>query len=156
VSGQAPLPAYPYGAAPDLTAYGKDATAGMPRLANWGWRVVSGLIDALIIFVPNLVVHKTLRPYPAAMTEMLITLAFTLVYAWLEGTAGQTPGKMAVGTRTLRQADGGRLGFGRALGRRLLHILDLLPCYLGFLWPAWDAKRQTFADKIVHSVVIKP
>ncbi|SHN37523.1 RDD family protein [Actinacidiphila paucisporea] len=153
---QAPLPAYPHDGAPDLAAYGKDTTAGGPRLANWGRRVVSGLIDTLIISVPNLVVYKTLHPYAAAMTETLITLAFTVIYAWLEGTAGQTPGKMAVGTRTVRQADGELLGFGRALGRKLLHILDLVPCYLGFLWPAWDAKRQTFADKIVHSVVIRP
>jgi uncharacterized RDD family membrane protein YckC len=147
-----PLPAYPYGAAADAQGSPTD----MPPLANWGWRALSGLIDAVIIFVPNTVVYKTLHPYAAAMTEMLIALAITVVYAWMEGSTGQTPGKMAVGTRTLRQADGGLLGFGRALGRRLLHILDLVPCYLGLLWPAWDAKRQTFADKIVSSVVIKP
>ena len=33
------------------------------------------------------------------------------------------------------------------------HILDALPCYLGYLWPR-DRKRQTFADKIVKTVVI--
>lgn len=156
MSDQATLPAYPHGGAPDLAAYDQNSAAGMPPLANWGWRALSGLIDALIICVPNLIVRATLDSYPAAVTELLIALACTLVYAWMEGTTGQTPGKMAVGSRTLREADGGPLGFGRALGRRLLHILDTLPCYLGFLWPAWDEKKQTFADKIVSSVVVRP
>ena len=26
---------------------------------------------------------------------------------------------------------------------------------LGFFWPIWDQKKQTFADKIIGSVVIK-
>jgi hypothetical protein len=26
--------------------------------------------------------------------------------------------------------------------------------YLGYLWPLWDAKRQTFADKICSTVVL--
>ena len=35
------------------------------------------------------------------------------------------------------------------------HVLDSLPCYLGYLWPLWDAKRQTFADKIMSTVVVE-
>jgi hypothetical protein len=27
---------------------------------------------------------------------------------------------------------------------------------IGYLWPLWDGKRQTFADKIVGTVVIRP
>ena len=46
-------------------------------------------------------------------------------------------------------------GGWRCFGRDLLHILDLLPLWLGFLWPLWDARRQTFADKIMKTVVLK-
>ena len=46
------------------------------------------------------------------------------------------------------------IGAGMAFVRYLAHILDGLPCYLGYLWPLWDAKRQTFADKIMSTVVI--
>ncbi len=38
--------------------------------------------------------------------------------------------------------------------RAILHILDALPCLIGYLWPLWDSKRQTFADKIMGTVVI--
>jgi len=38
--------------------------------------------------------------------------------------------------------------------RQLVHILDSLACYIGWLWPLWDAKSQTFADKIMNTVVV--
>jgi len=84
-----------------------------------------------------------------------LSLAALLFLCYREGTTGQTPGKRIAGIRLLREQDGSTLGFGLAFGRRLLHFLDSLACYLGWLWPLWDAKKQTFADKIVHTVVIK-
>lgn len=72
-----------------------------------------------------------------------------------EGRTGQTVGKKALGIRLVRESDGQPLGIGMAFVRRLAHFLDSLACYLGWLWPAWDAKRQTFADKIIGSIVIR-
>ncbi len=37
----------------------------------------------------------------------------------------------------------------------LAHFLDSLACYVGWLWPLWDPKRQTFADKIMSTVVVE-
>jgi uncharacterized RDD family membrane protein YckC len=85
----------------------------------------------------------------------VLMLAATLFLCYREGATGQTPGKRIVGIRLLREHDGSALGFGLAFGRRLLHVLDSLPCGLGYLWPLWDAKKQTFADKCVHTVVIR-
>lgn len=72
-----------------------------------------------------------------------------------EGRTGQTVGKQALGIRLVRESDGQPLGVGMAFVRRLAHFLDSLACYLGWLWPAWDAKRQTFADKVCGSIVIR-
>ncbi|TJZ53010.1 RDD family protein [Streptomyces piniterrae] len=71
-----------------------------------------------------------------------------------EGKTGQTPGKKALGIRVVREMNGQPLGFGLAFGRKLCHILDE-PCLIGFLWPLWDEKSQTFADKVVGTVVVK-
>jgi uncharacterized RDD family membrane protein YckC len=152
--GQGGIPSYPGGGYPDAAAYGQQPT-GMPPLANWGLRAASYLIDAVIIAVPYFIVRVAIGGAAGALLSGLIGLIGTLGFSAMEGATGQTPGKKVVGTRTLREADGQVLGFGRAFGRRLLHILDAIPCYLGFLWPAWDEKKQTFADKLVHSVVIK-
>jgi uncharacterized RDD family membrane protein YckC len=85
----------------------------------------------------------------------LLSTVIGLFLCYREGKTGQTPGKKIVGIRLLREQDGSTLGFGLAFGRRLLHTLDGLACYLGYLWPLWDAKKQTFADKLVHTVVIR-
>jgi hypothetical protein len=41
-----------------------------------------------------------------------------------------------------------------AFVRDLAHIVDSVICYVGFLFPLWDAKKQTLADKIVKTVVV--
>lgn len=130
--------------------------SGMPPLAHWGWRVLAALIDSVLGIVADVIVRVVVGGNTGAALGLLVSVIVWIYFSYMEGTTGQTPGKKAVGTRTLREADGHVLGFGLAVGRRLLHILDALSCYVGFLWPLWDDKRQTFADKIVHSVVIKP
>jgi hypothetical protein len=47
------------------------------------------------------------------------------------------------------------VGAGLSIGRYFVHVLDALPCYVGYLWPLVDEKKQTFADKILKTVVIK-
>jgi hypothetical protein len=42
-----------------------------------------------------------------------------------------------------------------AFVRDFAHLLDVLSLGLGYLWPLWDARRQTFADKVVRSVVVR-
>ena len=48
------------------------------------------------------------------------------------------------------------VGFGWGVLRRLCHhTIDGAICYLGFLWPLWDDKRQTFGDKICNTYVVR-
>ncbi|WP_031516355.1 RDD family protein [Streptomyces sp. NRRL F-5123] len=85
----------------------------------------------------------------------LLAFAALIFVSYREGMTGQSPGKKIVGIRVLREHDGSALGFGRGFGRQMGHILDRIPCLLGYLWPLWDSKNQTWADKMVHSVVVK-
>ena len=62
--------------------------------------------------------------------------------------------KKIAGTRLILEATGAPPGGGLGVGRYFVHILDAIPCYVGFLWPLWDSKRQTFADKILKTVVV--
>ncbi|WP_051967040.1 RDD family protein [Kitasatospora mediocidica] len=140
----------PYDTAqPDFQPY-RDPVAP-PVLAGWWLRFQSGLIDALIAGVPGLLLRFTTG---SALLGDLLQLCIMAAIAYQEGTTGQSPGKKTVGTMVLREEDGQLLGAGRAIARRFLHALDALCCLLGYLWPLWDAKRQTFADKLVSSVVI--
>jgi uncharacterized RDD family membrane protein YckC len=46
------------------------------------------------------------------------------------------------------------IGFGLSVVRQIAHIVDSIICYIGFLWPLWDPKRQTLADKIMRTVCL--
>lgn len=86
----------------------------------------------------------------------LLGFAFTLWnVAFRQGKTGQTIGKSVLGTRLVGDRTGQPVGAGMAFVRSLAHILDSMPFYLGYLWPLWDAKRQTFADKVCATVVVK-
>ncbi|MET9928782.1 MULTISPECIES: RDD family protein [unclassified Streptomyces] len=134
---------------------------GMPELAHWGLRAGGLIIDGLIIGAP----YVLLVGIGGAMGDaaggvivligFLLTLGLAVWQLYQEGTTGQTIGKKAVGIRLLREADGRPLGFGMAFVRRLAHFLDSIACYIGWLWPLWDEKKQTFADKVCSSVVIR-
>ena len=127
---------------------------GGPQLATWAERAQGALIDwfgpALLAGVINAVIGGAI-----GLLAQLAALAWAIYNAYLQGGTGQSYGKKQAGLRLLREQDGQVIGAGLGIGRYFLHILDALPCYVGFLWPLWDDKKQTFADKIVKSVVVK-
>ncbi|NKY86854.1 RDD family protein [Nocardia veterana] len=89
------------------------------------------------------------------LIAVVLWAAIGLYLIYLEGTTGQTPGKKLVGIRVIKEVDGQVLGFGMAFVRKLCHILDNALCGLGYLWPLWDEKKQTFADKIIGTIVVQ-
>jgi uncharacterized RDD family membrane protein YckC len=133
------------------------------RLANWPQRVGAYLIDLLSVVVPVSVAIGLLAGSDratgavAALVSLLYLIGFGVwIYnRWiLQGRTGQSWGKRALGLKLLRMDNGQPIGGGLAFARDLLHTVDALACYLGLLWPIWDARRQTFADKIINTVVI--
>ena len=84
----------------------------------------------------------------------LVPLAF---FVWnscvRQGRTGRSLGRGIIGTQLLGEASAQPVGAGIAFVRQLCHVVDGF-CYLGYLWPLWDRKRQTFADKIMSTVVV--
>lgn len=84
---------------------------------------------------------------------LLAALGWQWYNRWLTaGRTGQSLGKRFLRTRLLGEATGQPIGPVNAFVRDLLHILDGV-AYVGYLWPLWDDKRQTFADMIMRTVV---
>ena len=63
-------------------------------------------------------------------------------------------GKSVLKIKVVSENSGQPIGFGLSIVRQLAHIVDAIICYIGFLFPLWDAKRQTLADKIMTTVVL--
>ena len=135
------------------TAYGQAARGyGAPPLADYGKRLLAGFIDYAAPSIAANILGLVIRPLGILFS--LAALGFTIYSKVLEGQTGQSIGKRIAGTRTILEATGQPPGVGIAIGRWLLHILDSLACFVGWFFPLWDAKKQTFADKIVKTVVV--
>lgn len=131
---------------------------GPYQYASWGQRFVGGLIDYGITAA---IMGAVIGAAAASGAYALIGLAslvnlFNVFYniCYLGGVKGQTFGKKVAGIKLIREDSGQPVGYGLAFGRAILHIVDALPIYIGFFAPLWDAKRQTFSDKIVNTLVV--
>ncbi|MCT2594534.1 RDD family protein [Streptomyces sp. N2-109] len=149
-------PQYGY---PQQPGYGYNPVGAPRDYAGWGSRVGGTIVDGLIAGVPYGVL--ALAGFAMGDSGMILVVLGVLVYIgvmlWMlyqEGTTGQSPGKKMVNVRLVKESTGQPIGFGMAFLRKLAHILDSLACYLGWLWPLWDAKSQTFADKVCGTVVV--
>jgi uncharacterized RDD family membrane protein YckC len=153
----APQP--PYGTAP---GYQMPYGAPVLQYASWIQRVGAYLLDALL-FVPfyivALVVARTLENIAGILILLVVYLvaAVVVIYnrSFQGGRTGQSWGKKVVGLRLVSEVTGQPIGAGMAFARDIAHVFDAVVCYVGFLFPLWDAKRQTLSDKIVKTVVIK-
>lgn len=92
----------------------------------------------------------------AGPVDFLVTWvlpAIAVILFWIYKSA--TPGKMAVGLRIVDASTGGPPSTGQFVGRYLAYFLSLLPLGLGYLWVAWDARKQGWHDKLAGTVVVR-
>lgn len=178
--GQAPSGEDPYGQQP---GYGQPAYGAPAPYASWFQRVGAFLIDQLIgavALIPYYIgavmaagsVETTTDPVTGQLTTtssggsgialalMFIGVALAIAYyVWnyclKQGRTGYTIGKGILGIKLIKLDTGQPMGAGLSFVRQIAHIVDTIPCYLGYLWPLWDAKHQTFSDKIMGTVVIE-
>lgn len=79
-------------------------------------------------------------------------------YGYRQGTTGSTIGKSVMKFKVVSEKTWQPIGFGLSLVRELIYIVCSAAC--GVLWlvavlfPLWDAKRQSLADKIMTTVCV--
>jgi uncharacterized RDD family membrane protein YckC len=143
--------------------------------ASWSKRVRARLIDqlptylGLIIFYSGYLVllirlgltrESTPNVEGAAVTmiiglSVMVASILWLAYnRWLTaGKTGQSLGKRVTTIKLVGMETDAPISPRNAFIRDLVHILDALTL-VGYLWPLWDDKRQTFADQIMKTIVI--
>jgi uncharacterized RDD family membrane protein YckC len=85
----------------------------------------------------------------------ILALAYVVWnYGYRQGTTGSSIGKSIMKFKVVSEKTGQPIGFGMSIVRQLAHIIDGAICYIGFLFPLWDAKRQTIADKIMATICL--
>jgi uncharacterized RDD family membrane protein YckC len=92
----------------------------------------------------------------AGPADFLINWVFPLVAAiWFWRARQATPGKMALRLRIVDAKSGQTLSTGQCVIRYFAYLLSTLPLFLGFLWIAFDRRRQGWHDKLAGSVVVR-
>jgi uncharacterized RDD family membrane protein YckC len=143
---------------PDVEVPGAEQVPG--PLANFGIRSISFLIDHVMpVIVLKVLLSLGVATGIVALSRVLTVmgilglLAFVLWNScYLQGTTGRSVGRRVARTKLVKVETGRPVGGGQALLRQFCHALEF---FIGYLWPLWDDKRQTFADKIVGTVVIR-
>ena len=143
--------------------------------ASWGKRVVAMLIDQIPTYIGMIIfwvgyviwiasiaqstgspVDLTAGAVPMIVGTaiMLAGMVWTIYNRWfVAGRTGQSLGKRVTRIKLVGEPTDAPIGPMNAFIRDLVHILDGM-AYVGYLWPLWDEKKQTFADKIMRTIVV--
>lgn len=127
-------------------------------------RVWASLIDTLlmgIILWPILfavygsayLTSTALVQGPVDFLLSYVAPAIAVIAFWIARQA--TPGKMAVSARIVDAETGGKPSNGQMIGRYFAYFLSMLPLMLGFLWVAFDRRKQGWHDKLAGTVVVR-
>jgi uncharacterized RDD family membrane protein YckC len=89
--------------------------------------------------------------------DILINWVLPAVAVLLFWTYRQaTPGKMAIRARIVDARTGGQPTTRQLVIRYLGYYVSTLPLLLGFIWVAFDPRKQGWHDKLAHTVVVRP
>lgn len=165
--------------------FGVPVTGGPPTAtrsyAGWWQRVGATILDGLIaipFLIPGMVVLLAgptevkfrndgfdgagLYEEPTTGTVGLAVLvylagfvAYLIFYCRRVSRVGSSLGMSATGYRIIDANTGGNISMGKSIGRWFARYLSALPCYLGYLWPLWDAENRTFHDMIVQTRAVR-
>lgn len=72
---------------------------------------------------------------------------------WLYKSA--TPGKMLFGLKIVGLGSEPNLSVGKSIGRYFAYYLSMLVLFHGFIWVAFDPRKQGWHDKLANTVVVK-
>lgn len=109
--------------------------------ATW---TVSGVLQAA---VASAAAHPL-----AQFLELVFAVAYSVIF-WMRFLG--TPGKLLFHCHLVDATTYGPLTLRQSLLRNLGYLVSWGTLGLGFLWIAWDPRKQGFHDKIAGSVVLK-
>jgi len=154
----------------DLAAAGAADTPVERRITviGFGRRLLAAMLDSVFIFFLSMigataagVVGLVLGMYSPDAVEisnrfviaagLIISLAYYVV-AWAKG-GGQTIGNFTFLMRVV-STDGSPVGWGQAILRYIGYYVSGIVLAIGFLWAAFDGRRQGWHDKIARTYVI--
>ncbi len=155
------------------------ATTGQTTYAGFWIRVVARIVDALLLGIPFAILFAIFAAAGGLFASTsnsnsqssngagaalfggafvllyLLALAVTFgywIYFW--GSSGETIGMRLLRLRVIDANSGAPIGYGRATIRLLMTFVNTWACYIGWIWVAFDPRKQGWHDKVANSVVV--
>ena len=128
--------------------------------------VILHVFTIILFFIGNLIIplHCGFTWLTDTSSTFMCTIFFSYYgmavllnaayFIYFHGATGQTPGKKLLGLRVVR-TDGEPMTFGTAFLRWVGYIISKIPFFLGFIWVAFNGRKQGWHDKIAGTYVIK-
>ena len=91
---------------------------------------------------------------PADFLISWVLPAIAVIAFWINKQA--TPGKMAISAKIVDAESGNTPSKGQFVGRYFAYLISILPLCIGFLWVAFDRRKQGWHDKLAGTVVVRP
>ncbi len=141
-----------------------NATPREPKYVGFWKRVLASIIDTLIILAIILPVGIAiygldyLRRSQAGETvgfDLLIQIvvpALAVILFWR--FRGATPGKMLISAKIVDAKTYGPPSAGQLVGRYFAYFVSMV-FMLGFIWVAFDKRKQGWHDKLAGTVVVE-
>ena len=121
--------------------------------------LIDGVLLSIITFPLLWTVYGDEYPDPEGQlepAEFLITFVLPAVVTILFWTYKMaTPGKMAISAKIVDARTGRKPSTGQFVGRYFSCIISAIPLGLGFIWVAFDGRKQGWHDKLAGTVVVR-
>lgn len=132
--------------------------------AGFWIRVAASLIDTVLMFFLTLPILMMIYGKDYWFSESMIKgvwdvlisyilPAIIVIVFWAYKSA--TPGKMIFELKVISLGTDSKLSRGQLIGRYLGYYLSTLGLLLGFIWVAFDKRKQGWHDKLANTAVIK-
>ena len=132
--------------------------------AGFWIRVGASLIDTILVMVVTLPLATAIfgkaywdsESHVAGLWDVVLSYilpAIAVIVFWIYKSA--TPGKMITNLIIVDAETGGKPSTGQFIGRYFAYYLSALPLMLGFIWVAFDKRKQGWHDKLAGTVVIR-
>jgi len=155
---------------PQAAVYDPNTLGEVQYVGFWA-RFVASLLDSiLLLIISGFIVFAYFSIFNIDIFEGDLSsfeqssfMAFSMVSNFLPMILviafwrywGATPGKMAFSAKIVDAKTGEPPSTGRLILRFFAYIISALPFYLGFVWIAFDKRKQSWHDKLARTVVIK-
>ena len=139
--------------------------AGDVEYAGFWRRVLAVLIDSILILCVTMPLlgaiygwgyfldeSVSLIPSGAEFLIMYVLPALATIVFWK--TRQATPGKILLSMVIVDAGTGGPMSTGQSVGRYFGYFVSTLVFFLGYVWVAFDARKQSWHDKLAGTVVV--